>query len=168
MSDAFYSPSTILKDKRAWLSAVISLVVCGGIVGAVAYWRAASSVIVRPIVSISVSPIDSENSTKPSLSAEDIKKLFEDHTKINRGDRFVVYTAPLSEVCKNKETSANSGTKLVIAQTNTSDVLGTIKESEKNCDVAAQLGNATGILVTSPIPFPLGVISDRKLVAVAQ
>jgi hypothetical protein len=169
VSDAFYSPRAFLADKKVWLSAVASLLLACGVTYGVASWRLSSSVVVRPIGNVSVVPWDNSSKAKSALSVEDIKKIFENNSKVSAGDRFVVYTAPLSEICKNKgEPNSETGKQLVIANTTTNTVLGTIGELRKNCSIAAKAGEAGELLVTSPTPFPSPISSDKITISAAQ
>jgi hypothetical protein len=165
--DGFYTPKELLQDKRLLLSAGLSLLASIGIVYAVAAWKISSKVTVRSIATVSVTPWVEGHGSQENLSVDDIKKILESNTKIKPGERFVVYTTPLLEFCKNSQ-GGGEGDKnqLVIAKAGATQILGTIRESAKNCDVATRSPAAGSLLVTSPNPFPTAPYD--KVLAVVQ
>jgi hypothetical protein len=167
MSDMFYTAKQLLNDRAMLLSASIAMVASVATVAALVQQSVSSRLVLQPIATVSVTPLNGSTSPDGTLSMEDIKKIFEDNTKLPANAKFEVYTASLADVCKenNGWHSGESG-QIVIAQRDSKDILGKIGDNPKNCDIAKNwYGTGGNILVTSPDPIP-NVSSSRSLLAV--
>jgi hypothetical protein len=169
MSDMFYTAKQLGNDRAMLLSVSLAMVAAIAGVGLLVHQSLSSRLVLQPIATVSVTPLNGSPSPKGILSVEDIKKIFEDNTKLPSNAKFEIYTASLADVCRenNGWHSGESGT-IVIAKRDSNVILGRIDDNPNNCDIAKNWhGTGGNVLVTSPEPIP-NVSSDRSLLAVLQ